>query len=682
MFWHDRLLAGSIFCLCAYLPLASVAAEEVAQKSIENAELAEPAVNPPAKDVAGTNAESAAEATSKEATGEPKNPSDEQKPEAQKASTAPPAAAEVPGTAAAAPTGPDPVVVGVATWLGDKALVSKFNADDRDAAIEFYTDRTGSALWVDKAGFTSRGKALAAEIEKADDWGLKASDFSLPTLAGDAPAIDALVEAEARLSLEALKYARYARGGRINPSSLSRILDQTPPVKDPREVLGALASADAPDAILQGLHPKHEQFERLRLAMLKMRGPAEPEKPIDPALKIKIPSGKTFKVGSDHTDVALLRQRLKVETSQGGKETTFDVALETAIKAFQSDTGLKATGELNNATRAALNAEGEPKKRNDRDDIERIVLNMERWRWMPEDLGHIYVWNNIPEFYTRVVKKGEVVFKEKIIVGMPEWATPVFSAEMQFVTFNPSWGMPDGIKARELAPRLRQSGGGFFFFGNAGGDVIRAYGLNVYRGGQQINPDSVDWSKADLRAYSFIQPAGGKNPLGVVKFRFPNKYDVYMHDTTQRELFSQSRRAMSHGCIRVQNPKEFAAIMIAEGNGYSAERTASAISSGGEVSLTKRVPVHMTYFTVVVEENGEVNSFADLYGHDAKLSQALLGRAIRSEAPVVATLDEGDGATPAEGTTTAPAGNQKKRKKVQVAQPDTLADVISNVFSP
>ncbi len=181
---------------------------------------------------------------------------------------------------------------------------------------------------------------------------------------------------------------------------------------------------------------------------------------------------------------------------------------------------------------------------------------MERWRWMPENLGRVNVQNNIPEFMTRVYKGDEVIFKERIVVGLPAWATPVFSADMEFVGFNPSWGMPDGIKMRELQPRLKAIGGSDFFSqlfggGGGGGAAIRAYGLNVYRGGRQIDPDSVDWSKEDVRNYSFVQPPGGKNPLGIVKFRFPNKHDVYMHDTIERDAV----RAGQPGAVARLHPR-------------------------------------------------------------------------------------------------------------------------------
>ena len=541
------------------------------------------------------------------------------------------AAAPMPAAAPVAPA--DPIVAALRTRLADAAFAGKSNKDDVDALVAFYGERTGPPLWVDKDGVTARGKAIIAEIGKADDWGLVASAFDLPSATPSQLTPEALAETEGKLALAALKYARFARGGRFNPSSLSRILDQTPPVKDPKEVLAELEKRDDGDAYLRSLHPKHEQFVRLRQVLLKARGgPVEKEAPVDEALRVKLPAGKTLKTGADDPAVALLRKRLKIETAAGTKETLFDEQVADAVKAFQGAKGLKQSGSLNGATRAALNAEGEPKKKVSIDgDTQRILINMERWRWMPEELGNFYVWDNVPEFVTRVVKGGKEIFREKIVVGEPAWATPTFSAKMEFVTFSPSWGVPDGIKQRELLPRLRSASGGFFFFGGGGGDVLRAYGLTAYRNGKPVDPDSVDWGNVDIRAYSFVQPPGGKNPLGFVKFRFPNKHDVYMHDTVQRELFAESYRALSHGCMRVQNPRRLAEIILAEDKGWSSAQVGNAIASGQDVALDRPIPTHVTYFTATVDDNGRVQTFADIYGHDSRLAAAMTGRAVRFE---------------------------------------------------
>ncbi len=176
-----------------------------------------------------------------------------------------------------------------------------------------------------------------------------------------------------------------------------------------------------------------------------------------------------------------------------------------------------------------------------------------------------------------------------------------------------------------------------------------------------------------MRNYSFVQPPGGKNPLGTVKFLFPNRHDVYMHDTIERSLFEQPSRALSHGCIRVRNPRQFAEITIAEGNGVSAAQAANIASGGGDIKLKNPVPVHITYFTAVADADGDVSTFGDIYGHDSRLSSALTGRALRYD-PTANVSDEvatADDYYPATGT-------KQSRKKVR--PPDTLSDVISGFW--
>jgi murein L,D-transpeptidase YcbB/YkuD len=231
--------------------------------------------------------------------------------------------------------------------------------------------------------------------------------------------------------------------------------------------------------------------------------------------------------------------------------------------------------------------------------------------------------------------------------------------------------MPNGIKMKELLPRMQSSGGGFFesLFGGGGGSVIRAYGLKVYYGGRQIDPDSVNWSTANIANYSFIQPAGPKNPLGVVKFRFPNKHDVYMHDTPERELFARSFRALSHGCIRVNNPTKFAQLLLDHDRAGGGQR--------GDATLKTPIPVHITYFTAIVDENGKVQTFGDMYGHDSRLSAALGGKALPYEPPPIETGSTETVATTA-GDTPATAGSTSKKRKKKEA--DSVQELINNVF--
>jgi murein L,D-transpeptidase YcbB/YkuD len=546
-------------------------------------------------------------------------------------SAAPPTTAD-PGTPeAVVAIEPPPVVAGALKRLQDGGFARGFAKDDIAAALKFYESRK-DPLWTTAGGATDRGKALVAEVGKAETWGLDPKAFLLPDMAAAFATPDAQGAADAQLTLAALTYARHAKGGRARPLSISQMLDLTPPVRDPSAVLAELETTSDVAGYLTGLHPKHEQFQRLRAELVKRLGPVEPPAPVDAALLVKLPAGgATVKPGSLHADITLLRKRLKLPAAFAGEETLYDEKLAEAVKAFQKENGLKANGQLNRRTRTALNREGEGDVKDNPKDTQRLVINMERWRWMPDDLGATHVVNNVPEYITRTFKDGKVIFKEKIVVGLPNWPTPTFSAEMKTIVFNPSWGVPDGIKAKELKPRLQKAGGGGFFdqlFGGGGGgaSVIKAYGFTAYRNGRPVDPYSVNWATADLRQYSFIQPPGAQNPLGFVKFMFPNTHDVYMHDTTQRHLFGQSMRPYSHGCIRVNDPMRFAEVLLEEDKGWSKDRAAQARRSSETVTLDNHIWVHNVYLTMWVEDDGKVVNFGDVYGLDNRVSQAIGGR--------------------------------------------------------
>jgi murein L,D-transpeptidase YcbB/YkuD len=244
----------------------------------------------------------------------------------------------------------------------------------------------------------------------------------------------------------------------------------------------------------------------------------------------------------------------------------------------------------------------------------------------------------------RVVKNGETIHQEKIVVGKIETQTPIFSADMKEVIFHPDWGVPDSIKVNELWPSLRRSSGGFFGYGGADTRVLERHNLRVSYNGRPVEPSMVDWNSVDIRRFTFIQPAGAGNVLGVLKFRFPNRHDVYMHDTPQRELFSQSRRTFSHGCMRVQNPRRLAEVLLGEDQGMSAAQVGNLLARGeqADVQLRRKIPVHVVYFTAVANEHGKLETFPDVYGHDRRLAAALDGRPL----PVVEPREEMSEAVP------------------------------------
>lgn len=586
----------------------------------------------------------------------------------------------------------DPFLASVRQKINE--LGRKASQDETAALSAYYGEVSSAPLWASTSGLTAKGKAVVAEIGRAENWGLPVSAFEVPSPSVANLSPEAAADTELQVALAVLKYARYARGGRINPASISQLMDQQPTLVPPKTVLSEIAAAEKPDAYLTSLHPKHPQFEALRQTLIKLRGGdvKEEETPAeDPALAVQLPMGRVIRPGSSDPQISLLRQRLKVAASDPASENVYDDPLQQAVKEFQRSKNLTPDGIVGNGTRQVLNGGPRPVPQSSDSKIERILINMERWRWVPADLGELYVWDNVPEFLTRIVKSNKVIHTDEIIVGQPSWPTPVFSADMKTVVFRPSWGVPDGIKMKELAPLLRKSSGAGFFGIFGGGysaqAVLDAYDLRAFANGRQVDPNSIDWANTDIRRFSFQQPPGPKNVLGDVKFLFPNSHDVYMHDTPERNLFGKSFRALSHGCMRVHEPRRLAEVLLAEDKGWSAAKVGAMFSSGGEVALEKHIPVHITYMTARVDDNGQLQTYGDFYGLDSRTAAALTGKSIRFEQPTyqddgaVASADPESGFSSSSAQPAA-ASQQRRRGKKQYKGADNLADAINNLFSP
>jgi murein L,D-transpeptidase YcbB/YkuD len=501
------------------------------------------------------------------------------------------AAVEQP-TSTAAETAPpvpaDPVVVLIRSKLADAELRKGPHADDLAALETFYASRTSGPVWTSDMGFSTQAQSILFEIADAEDWGLDPKQISLPPH-GELPANDeAQAAAEIRLQLAVLTYARHARGGRLVPVQLSSRFDLTPPLRDPKTVLAEIETAEAPDAYLRSLHPKHEQFVRLRQALLAARGKGADSKP-----------AKAVDAGRDEAKTV------------GGEQTTDNKKEQSG----GDDPAAKAATKPEPASEATAKPLASDK------DIKRLVLNLERWRWMPEDLGKIHVVNNSPEFMLYVVKDGKRIYADKTLVGTINYATPIFSADMKTIVFNPDWYAPPTVVVENLLPHLAR--------GNAG--ILKTHKLSVSRNGAAVDPRGVKWSRSNVLAYTFTQKSGPTNVLGKVKFLYPNKHTVYMHDTLayRKKVFKDQKRAIGHECVRMEKPLRFAEVLLKEGNGWSAGKVKELWDRGvnSSVVLESRIPVHTTYFTAAVDEKGKVQTFADLYGFDHKLAAALFGSA-------------------------------------------------------
>lgn len=498
-----------------------------------------------------------------------------------------------------------------------ETVLANFPATDRAALTAFYDKTVGEAVWVTKDGYTEAARSLIAEIQKADDWGLASADYKVPDLSlkrGEYSFED-LTDAEVRLFLTAMEYARHARGDRIDTPAeqLSSYIDRRPQLVEPAKLVEALIAAPDKGAYLRSLHPKNPQFELLREKLVELRRQqregAEPE---------KIANGPKITPGKDHPHVALVRRRLgtpapavKADGSPAS-ETYLDEALARAIIDYKTKNEIEpVNATITDALRSSLNGSAVL-------DEDKLLANMEQWRWMPEDMGETHVWVNIPEFLVRVKKGGTIIHEERVVTGRYETQTPIFSDKMKTVVFQPRWNVPESIKVNELLPKLR-----------SGGNPIEGQGLVIERNGKEVSAWDIDWDRQDIRNLHIYQPPGDSNVLGVVKFLFPNKHAVYLHDTPTKKLFNEKIRTFSHGCMRVRDPVRLAEVIMGEDKGWDKEKVDELIGSGPEdnsVALDKPIPVHVTYFTMWVNDDGQVKTFPDVYGHEKRIILGLHGR--------------------------------------------------------
>jgi murein L,D-transpeptidase YcbB/YkuD len=502
--------------------------------------------------------------------------------------------------------------------LADAKTAKEEEAADWQALIAFFETRADEPLFVGRAGYTPKAEALIEEMKKSADYGLDPSDYVVLDMGTDSSDRAELtpeqkVEGEQQFALTVLTYARDARGGHIpEPTKqLASYVDRTPQYVDPKKLLDDLAAASDPAEVLRGTHPKHAQFEKLRQKYLELKRNADQAKEV-----IRLPvKGPKLVPGQSHPDVALLRQRLGVPagTNKEGEtdDNYYDDTLAEAVAKFQNDKGQKPDGIVGPRTRKVLNDIDIPSP-------ERLLANMEMWRWMPDDLGDFHVWVNLPEFLVRVVKNGEIIHEERIITGELNNQTPIFSDVLETIYFNPRWNVPQSIKVNELYPGLARGGGSF-----------ERQGLRMMRNGKYVDPYSIDWSRADIRNYDVYQPSGPGNALGIVKFTFPNKHAVYLHDTPTKNLFNEQSRTFSHGCMRVRNPMRLAEVLLEKDKGWSPDQVHETQQSDPDevaFKLDTTIPVHITYFTELIGEDGSERVVKDVYGHEERVKLALAGR--------------------------------------------------------
>ncbi|MBN9333557.1 L,D-transpeptidase family protein, partial [Devosia sp.] len=436
------------------------------------------------------------------------------------------------------------IKAGLAAAYGSSSAGSR--AYEESQKLYFlYGERHFEPIWLSegadgKVAFSPAAQKIITLFQDAASEGLRPSDYLTAdidlTRANSTDPL-ALAGLETAFSGAVMRYANHIHNGRIRPQSVSPLLDIQPKPINEAALLERLAQSQDPAPILAELEPKHPEFLALKaaLANFETSNSARPT-PID--------AGPVLRPGNSDGRVSAIRARLKLPTD--GSNLYAD-DLVTAVKSFQESQGLEVDGIIGAATIAAFNG-GNATRRED------ILANMERWRWMPSDLGQFNVFVNIPEFRLSIERDGVEEYSTRVVVGTTKNQTPIFSDNIRHLVVNPYWNVPSSIIKGEIAPAVLRNPG-----------YTDSHNMDLLYNGSPVSPWQVNWSQVSASNFPFRvrQRPGAGNALGQIKFLFPNKHDVYLHDTPSKSLFARSFRAFSHGCIRVENPFEFADALMA-----------------------------------------------------------------------------------------------------------------------
>jgi murein L,D-transpeptidase YcbB/YkuD len=516
------------------------------------------------------------------------------------AATAAPAAEPV-KAASNVPPADQPVADKLRDMLGGKSLRYFDRKAERGAVEKFYTARDYAPLWTQSGALTDSAKGVIARLKDAASDGLNAADYPVPDFTA-ATTPDALADAELKLTASMLDYARQAQSGRMHYSQVSGDISYPEHPTDASEVLANVTAAKDASAALASYNPPHKLYQELKAKLAELRGQGDgPVVQIaqGPVLKFISPArGKKQPAAVEMEDARVPQLRAKLGVSENADDTHYDAKVAEAVRKFQEGAGLKGTGTLDDQTVNAINSPKRDKQ------IDTVIVNMERWRWLPRQLGapaigNAYVILNIPDYTLKVMQNGGQIWTTKVVTGQPGvHATPLLTETMKFITVNPTWNVPPSIIYGEYLPALQQDP-----------TVLTRMGLKLDR--------AADGS------IHISQPPGEANALGRIRFNFPNKFLVYQHDTPNKELFAKEDRAFSHGCMRVQNPDQYAAVLLGitvPNEHYTADKIRSMYGhSEIDLKFPTPIPVNITYQTAFVDDGGKLQFRKDVYGRDSTM---------------------------------------------------------------
>jgi L,D-transpeptidase YcbB len=485
-----------------------------------------------------------------------------------------------------------------------------------DAIVEFYSTHQ-KFLWSEQLAVAPKAKQVAALFARAGEDGLDPEEYAviIPAETFDAAdkqaRLQKLADFDILMSARALRYAIDAGEGRITADRLSEMHDLPRGRVKAREVLERLAEASDPAGYLASFHPQNKWYAELKKTLAELDGRAT-------EVQVRIAPGTLIRPGDENPEianvVALIQKKAPADylekhqavLAEHERATVYGPELVAAIKDYQRNAGSSPDGVIGRNTIATLQSESVAVKR------DRVLYAMERLRWLPHDFGARYVFVNQPAYRAQYFDGGQEKLAMNVVVGSPRHQTFFFYDKIQTVVFNPSWGVPRSIILNEMMPKILKDPG-----------YLERNGYEVYKGGKRVPSGSVNWAqvasgKGDV---GIRQIPSLDNSLGELKILFPNEHDIYMHDTPAKSYFKRDMRALSHGCIRLERPRDMAAAVL----GVPVESLEKYFGKNERsVKVPEQIPVYLTYFTAWPDAaTGKIRFYDDVYERDGNLAKAI-----------------------------------------------------------
>lgn len=488
--------------------------------------------------------------------------------------------------------------------------------------LAFYLHREVKPVWVSKDGLNNKAVILIQTIIETDHEGLDSEIYhreNILTLLtdikysrlSDMPEPAKLVELDILLTDAFLSYAFHLSEGIVDPYSNNLNWYIKKPKRKLEKIFQAVLYDDKMEGFVCALQPHHSGYLRLKQALLKYQNIKKS------GGWHEIPAGGKLRKGDFGTRIAALRSRLIISDDLTdttiGNQVYFDEVLEDGVRSFQARHGLKVDGIVGPKTRFELNVPVE-------DRIRQIRLNMERWRWLPQDLGNCHLTVNTADFKLSVVENEQTIKSIRTIVGKIKRPTPVFSQKITYLELNPYWNIPHSIALNDILSRIKKDPG---YLADHNIRIFENWAENA----RELNPESIDWDAITKKnfVYKLRQDPANSNALGRIKFIFPNEFSIYLHDTPTRNLFNKTRRTFSSGCIRIEKPVELAAYLLQNNSKWSLEKLVAAVNRKKNkiILLSDPIKIYILYWTAWVDKNGIINFRDDIYGRDRRLNIAL-----------------------------------------------------------